>query len=279
MQSPPESVESKDSWVAVWAALCVLAMSFGTNWIISVGLADIAREAGGSRSVPATASSLAWFGSGIGGIVMAQVADRIGMRATVIFGSFMIALGLAISTIGPSWPLWIGQGLFVGVLGAGSINAPMYIYVGRWFDRRRGSALALISSGTSLAGVIWPPVFERAISTFGWRHSMLGYGLLEVLVMVPLAARYFRTPPEIVASTLTMRDDSGGGARLRMVAELRVPGNLRRVGSVLHPDGDTTGTPHRVLRRSRNNPIGRRSDAVGAARHRVPEQADLGADF
>jgi MFS family permease len=151
-QSYPFTVESKDSWATAWAALFVLTMSFGTNWIITVGLADIAVEVGGSRSVPAMASSLAWFGSGIGGIVMAQVADRIGMRVTVIFGAFMIALGLVISTAGPSWPLWIGQGLFVGVLGAGSINAPMYIYVGRWFDCRRGSALALISSGTSLAG-------------------------------------------------------------------------------------------------------------------------------
>ena len=51
----------------------------------------------------------------------------------------------------------------------------MYIYVSRWFDRRRGSALALISSGTYLAGAMWPPVFERVIAAFGWRQTMLWY--------------------------------------------------------------------------------------------------------
>jgi MFS family permease len=39
------------------------------------------------------------------------------------------------------------------------MNAPFYVYVSRWFDRRRGSALALISSGSYLAGAIWPSMF------------------------------------------------------------------------------------------------------------------------
>ncbi|HEY5216762.1 MAG TPA: MFS transporter, partial [Pseudolabrys sp.] len=117
---------------------------------------------------------------------------------TVIFGSLMIGLGLSISTLGPPWPLWIGHGLFIGLIGLGGINAPMYIYVSRWFDRRRGSALALISSGSYLAGAMWPPVFERAIAAFGWRQTMLWYALAEIVVIVPLAAIYFRHPPEVI---------------------------------------------------------------------------------
>src|SRR6202023_3424525 len=109
-------------------------------------------EGAGSRSVPALASSLAWLGSGTGGIIMSRIADRVGTRWTVIFGALMIGLGLSISTLGLPWPLWIGHGLFIGLIGLGGINAPLYIYVSRWFDRRRGSALALISRGSYLAG-------------------------------------------------------------------------------------------------------------------------------
>jgi MFS family permease len=196
LQSPPASIETKASWAVASAALFVLAMSFGAAWIAAVALKDIASEVGGSRSVPALASSLAWLGSGIGGIIMSQIAGRIGTRWTVIFGSLMIGLGLAISTLGPPWPLWIGHGLFIGVIGIGGINAPMYVYVSRWFDRRRGSALALISSGTYLAGTVWPPIFQSAIVEFGWRNSMLLYAVAEILVIVPIAAIYFRAPPE-----------------------------------------------------------------------------------
>jgi MFS family permease len=197
-QFPLSSIETKASWVVASAALFIIGMSFGAAWIAAVALKDIASEVGGSRSVPALASALAWLGSGTGGIIMARIADRIGTRWTVIFGSLMIGLGLLISTLGPPWPLWIGHGLFIGLIGIGGINAPLYIYVSRWFDRRRGSALALISSGSYLAGVIWPPVIEQAIAHFGWRQAMLWYAVAELIVIVPVAAIYFPAAPEVI---------------------------------------------------------------------------------
>jgi MFS family permease len=198
MLQSPVSVETRTSWVVASVALFILGMSFGGAWLSVVALKDIASEVNGSRAVPALASSLAWLGTGAGGIIMSRIADRIGTRWTVICGSLMIGLGLSISTLGPPWPLWIGHGLFVGLIGIGGINAPLYIYVSRWFDRRRGSALALISSGTYLAGAIWPPLFEQAIVNFGWRQAMLWYALAEIVFIVPLAAIYFGAPPEVI---------------------------------------------------------------------------------
>ena len=198
MLQPTSSVESRESWIVASAALFTLMMAFGSAWITVVALKDIAAEVDGTRSIPALASSLAWLGSGAGGILMGRIADRVGTRWTVICGALMIGAGLALSTFNPPWPLWIGHGFFIGLIGLGGINAPMYVYISRWFDRRRGSALALISSGSYLAGALWPPLFERAIAAFGWRQTMLWYALAEIVVIVPLAALYFRRPPEVI---------------------------------------------------------------------------------
>jgi MFS family permease len=183
--------------VVATVALVILALSFGAPWITIVALKLIAAETGGRRSVPALASALAWIGYGAGGIVMGAVAERVGVRWTVIFGAVMIAIGLALSTGGASWQLYLGQALFMGFLGIGGMNAPFYVYVSHWFDRRRGSALALISSGSYMAGAIWPPIFERAIAQTGWRQTMLYYGLMEIAVVVPLAAAFLRAPPKL----------------------------------------------------------------------------------
>jgi MFS family permease len=151
-----QSVETKASWTIATVVLVILTLSFGAPWITIVALKPIAAETAGLRSVPALATSLAWIGFGAGGIAMGYVAEKIGVRWTVIFGAVMIWIGLALSTGGETWQLYVGQGLFVGFLGIGGMNAPFYVYVSRWFDRRRGSALALISSGSYLAGAIWP---------------------------------------------------------------------------------------------------------------------------
>jgi MFS family permease len=173
-----------------------MAIAFGAPWITLVALKDIAAEVRGERSIPAFASALMWMGSGLGGILMGRIAERIGIRFTVIFGAVMVAVGLALSSLGPSWPLYVGHGLFMGLLGIGGINAPFYVYVSRWFDRRRGSALALISSGAYLAGTLWPPIFARLIAYAGWRQAMLYYGAFELIVIVPVAVLVLAPAPQ-----------------------------------------------------------------------------------
>src|SRR5579872_3029297 len=138
LQPISSTIETRESWVVACVALLAMMMCFGGAWMTAVALKDIAAELGGTRSIPALASALVWLGSGVGGLIMGQAADRFGARWTVICGSLMIATGLAISTFGPPWPLLIGHGVFIGLFGLGGINAPMYIYVSRWFDRQIG---------------------------------------------------------------------------------------------------------------------------------------------
>jgi MFS family permease len=88
--------------------------------------------------------------------------------------------------LGAPWQLYVGHGLFIGFLGNGGINAPLYVYVSRWFDRRRGSALALISSGTYLAGAVWPPIVQHFIETEGWRQNQILIGFACLLIILPL---------------------------------------------------------------------------------------------
>ena len=197
LQTTVSSVETKTSWLVAGMILVVMAVAFGAPWISVVALKEIAAEVDGERSIPAFASALMWIGSGVGGILMGRIAERVGIRWTAIFGAVMVAVGLAVSTLGPSWPLYIGHGLFMGLIGIGGINAPSYVYVSRWFDRRRGSALALISSGSYLAGAIWPPIFARAIAYAGWRETMLCYAALELLVIVPAAVFFLERPPDV----------------------------------------------------------------------------------
>ncbi len=193
---PPRSIETRASWIVASLSLVMLGLSFGGPWITAVGLKEIASDTGGARQVPSLAVSLALFGVGVGGLLMGRLANTYGVRLTVITGSVMIAIGLCISSLGEPWQLYVGHGLFMGLLGNAGLNAPLFVYVSRWFDRRRGSALALISSGGYLAGFIWPTLFERAIANFGWRSTMVGFAVLQLIVIVPLAIIFLRQPPE-----------------------------------------------------------------------------------
>jgi MFS family permease len=190
------TVETRNSWLVAITSLGILSVSFGAPVVTIVALKPIAAEFGDIRSVPALAVSLAWLGSAFGGIAMGRIAERIGVRWTVIFGAVMIAAGLVLSSVGGRFSLYIGHGLFMGLLGNAGINAPLYVYVSRWFDRRRGTALALIASGQAVAGTIWAPLLGYAIQAFDWRYTMQLYAGFAIVAILPTAFLIFGAPPE-----------------------------------------------------------------------------------
>lgn len=189
------SVETRTSWLVAAAAVAILSVSFGAPIIVVVALPSIAADLGEARAVPALASSLAYLGAGAGGVLMGWLAGRVGTRPVAVAGGAMVCAGLALAAGGAAWQLLLGYGLLVGLLGNGALFPPMMTYVSLWFDRRRGTALALVSSGQYVAGALWPALFERAVAALGWQRTMLGFGLLAAAVTVPLAALVLRPPP------------------------------------------------------------------------------------
>ena len=190
-----DSIESRSSWMVAVITTAILAISYGAPLLVVVGLKPITASLGTDRSVVALAAALVWVGTGMGGIVMGWVADRIGVRSTVVFGALMAALGLAVSTTGQVWALVLGHAILIGLLGNSAHFPPLVVYISRWFDRRRGTAVALISSGQYVAGMLWPTVFERAMTRFGWQATMLGYAVLVAAAILPLAL-FLQPPPQ-----------------------------------------------------------------------------------
>jgi MFS family permease len=131
----------------------------------------------------------------------------------------MAALGLAVSTTGEVWAFFLGHAILIGLLGNSAHFPPLVVYISRWFDRRRGAAVALISSGQYVAGMLWPTVFERAMTRFGWQATMLGYGVVVAATILPMAF-FLKPPPQ------PSRSASVGAGTRRNGRTLGLPANL-----------------------------------------------------
>jgi MFS family permease len=214
------SIENRASWTAAFLTLGILSISYGSPLLVVVGLKPIQEALGTDRSVVALAGALVWVGTGLGGIMMGWLADRIGIRLTASIGAVMMAAGLALSSTGSVWALYVGHGVLIGLVGNGAIYAPLVVYVTRWFDRRRGSALAFISSGQYIAGMIWPSVFERGIANYGWQTTMLAYSAVVLALILPLTLLCLRPSPEPLAFHPLSGDPRKGASVLGLPANL-----------------------------------------------------------
>jgi len=221
-------VDSRAAWKTAWLVLAILSVSYGSPLLIVVGMKPIQESLGIERSVVALAGALVWVGTGVGGIFMGWLADRIGVRRVIIIGACMIAGGLALSSLGSIWALCVGHGLMIGLLGNGGVYPPLLVYISRWFERRRGAAIALISSGQYVAGVLWPSLFERGIALIGWQTMMLGYGVVVLALIVP-AAFLLKPPPLEPAADIDQQ--------WRVDAAIAQQADHQAVADIKRPDG------------------------------------------
>ncbi len=209
--SAPGSVERPYSWVVAVASLLMMAIGMGATYVVVVALKPIAAEFGWPRAVPSLSYSFVLFGAGLGGLMMGRWSDRVGMGPPALTGSIMICLGaLLASTADGAGRLYLAHGLFMGLLGNAAMFGPLVANATRWFDRRRGIAVGLVTTGQSLAGAVWPPVLRLLTETVGWRQTFVYFAGFAICTLVPLSLVLWPMPPRQLEVPTRARDDATG---------------------------------------------------------------------
>mgnify|MGYP003575076780 CR=1 FL=1 len=214
-------LDSRTAWITASAALAIMTVAYGAPLVVVVAMKQIAAELQTNRSGPAGASSLSYVGAAFGGIVAGWLAGRMGIRPIVIFGSTMVAMGLLLSSVGGLFEIYIGHGVLMGLFGTSCMFSPLLTYVSLWFERRRGSAIALIASGQAVAGAIWPPLLQLGVDHVGWRHTALLFGGFVLVSGVTLTLLFLHPAP--IAPSATAGGPSGA---TRRDSTLGLPPNL-----------------------------------------------------
>lgn len=211
-------------WVVLAASLAIHTIGLGAPTVLFVTLKPIALEFDWPRAGPSLAYSLLMIGSGVGGIAMGWWMDRRGVMYPVMFGAAMIVAGALMASQAESrTSFYVANGLLIGLLGKSALIAPLIANATRWFDRRRGLAVAIIASGQGLAGAAWPPVVQHVSDLVGWRGAYGWFAVFALLTMLPLALLLRRRPPDSAPGAGEMASGVNGevlGLRPRTVQGL-----------------------------------------------------------
>ena len=179
-------------WWIVAAGSVLVMFGYGT-WTYSYGafFTPIAEEFGWSRAVTSLAYSFSRVEGGIEGLVTGPLTDKYGPRFMVRIGWTMMALGfLLMYFINSFWMFILSYTVLLSLGGNTGLYLPLQTSVAKWFHKRRGLALGVLTSGGALGGAILVPVTAWLITAYGWRmaviplaiaSAVLGWGLSFVI--------------------------------------------------------------------------------------------------
>jgi MFS family permease len=168
-------------------------------WSVPVALPAVQAEFAIARGSAALPFTLAMMGFAFGGVVTGRLSDRHGIVLPLAVGAAAVSMGyVAAGFAGNLWLFALAYAL-IG-FGTSATFGPMMADLSQWFTRRRGIAVAVVSSGNYIGGTIWPPVIEHFIAQDGWRTAHMGVGIFCAIASLPLLLAMRRRTPAHSAS-------------------------------------------------------------------------------
>src|SRR5438270_3143745 len=182
MPRPPRT--TFHGWYLVVGLGVTTIVSYGiSQYLFGVLVVPIQHDLGWSRATISGAYSLGLVVAGVLGLGVGRLVDRYGARQLMSVGSVLGAASLVgLSRMTSVWQLYL---LWAGCLGlamALTLYPVTFVVVANWFQRRRGTALAVLTVVGGLSSPIYIPLAGLLVARLGWRQALLVLAATAVLI-------------------------------------------------------------------------------------------------
>lgn len=198
-------------WVAL-AFYLIVFLSTGIRFTVGPFLKPVVADLGLDRGSFSLVISLSLFLYGAFMPLVGRLVDRFGSRLVVTAGALILAGALAaVGSATTLWQLYLFYGILVAVGLAATGHVVASAILVRWFVRRRGTVVGMLS-GASMAGMTFlVPAAMWLILTFGWRATYVLLGAFTLLLVLPLSLWVLRDAPEAIGEHPDGAEPAGGG--------------------------------------------------------------------
>lgn len=190
-----EPLESPRGWGVVAAAAVGVAVGMSPVPFYTIGMfaPELAKEFGWSFASLMAGIAIQSFVVMLISPFAGVAADKWGARAVAMISLVLFGISfMAFALTGSSLLLFYIHWVVLAVVGAGTLSLTWSRVVSGWFDRNRGLALGVASTGTGITGFLIKPFTAWMIVEYSWRAAYVAIGLLPIVIGLPVVYFLFR---------------------------------------------------------------------------------------
>ena len=171
-------------------------VSTGARNSFGIFIIPLEEEFGWSRFTLSIVVGTGFLVNGLTQPFVGHFFDRFNGRKVILTG--LIIMGLATVLLSLTFHflfLFFVFGFVVSIAMSGASMTNTMALLGKWFRRKRATAMALNTSGASLGGLLLVPFGMYLLQATNWRVTWVAFGLMVLLLAVPLAFAFLRNDP------------------------------------------------------------------------------------
>jgi MFS family permease len=187
------TIDRRRAWSFVAAATLASAVALGTvasHGVLVAALVPLTIAGTGAGAVLIAVSSICQFGLGP---AVGAMSDRFGIARIVLVGTFAYGTGAAVAATSHDPKLSVvAYAIGTGTAGACTL-APLLAAAVGWHQRRRATAVAIVSAGNGVGALLLAPLLASSVQRQGLQDTwallgIVGTALLLVSLTVLRAA-------------------------------------------------------------------------------------------
>ncbi|RHW34949.1 MFS transporter [Lysinibacillus yapensis] len=186
------------SWVVLSVTFIAIIVAGIIRSSSGVFIAPFEMEFGWERPTISFAFAVCLLLYGLSGPFMAAFVEVFGLKRMMLYSMGIMTVGLGLTfAMKEEWQLvliWgvmlgIGSGLFLTVLSTQVAN--------RWFVKRRGLAVGILTAATATGQLILLPVLAGIVENYSWRMAIGLIFLLSIIMLVVIGIFMKSWPKDI----------------------------------------------------------------------------------
>ncbi len=182
-------------WVILGACFATTTMVGGLYYSFGIFFTPLLEEFGWSRALVSSVGTVNLLAFAFSSMLFGRLIDRYGPRIILACSAVIIGLGYALcSQVNSIFQLYLFY--IIASLGSGPTWVLPTSIVQRWFVKRRGFTLALVTTGIGFGALIFSPILNHIIYTYGWRVSYIILGILTWLILTGASVVMVADPEE-----------------------------------------------------------------------------------
>ncbi len=183
------SKQVRSAWLLMLSAAAILMITMGARQSVGLFVNPLDSATGLGIVSISFALAIGQFMWGLAQPIFGAIADKKGSYHVLIFGTFMLAAGLALTPLVQSeWSLILTMGILSAAgAGAGSFSVLIGATSGQLPVDKRAFAGGFINAGGSLGQFVFAPLLQAIISMSGWVTAILTMAATTLLT-IPLAS-------------------------------------------------------------------------------------------